>query len=61
MTTIALEEPIADTVKLPSEHEIRTRAYELYEIRGREDGHAEDDWYQAESELLDRAAKKRVA
>jgi hypothetical protein len=29
---------------------IRARAYELYERRGREDGHAVDDWLRAESE-----------
>ncbi len=32
--------------------EIRFRAYELYERRGRGDGHALDDWLQAETELL---------
>jgi len=61
MTTITQEEPLTEAVKLPSEHEIRTRAYELYEIRGREDGHAQDDWYQAESELLNQAAQKQAA
>ena len=30
---------------------VRARAYELYEVRGRIDGHAEEDWIQAESEL----------
>ena len=29
---------------------IRTRAYELYEGRGREDGHDLDDWLRAETE-----------
>lgn len=32
--------------------QIRRRAYELYEQRGREDGHQEDDWRQAEKEVL---------
>jgi len=32
--------------------EIRARAYELYEKRGREDGHEVDDWVQAENEVL---------
>lgn len=35
----------------PEEHEIRLRAYELYEQRGRENGHDMDDWLQAEAEL----------
>ena len=30
---------------------IRARAYELFEIRGRDDGHALDDWIQAEREI----------
>ncbi|HEX4922383.1 MAG TPA: DUF2934 domain-containing protein [Candidatus Bathyarchaeia archaeon] len=32
------------------EQEIRRRAYAIYEERGREDGHALDDWLRAESE-----------
>ena len=31
---------------------IRRRAYELYEQRGRQDGFHEQDWLQAESEIL---------
>ena len=34
--------------------EIRRRAYELYEDRGRTDGHALEDWLQAEGETLRR-------
>jgi hypothetical protein len=30
---------------------VQTRAYELYELRGRVDGRAEEDWYQAEIDL----------
>jgi hypothetical protein len=36
------------------EEEIRRRAYELYELRGREDGFAEEDWARAEHEVRDR-------
>jgi hypothetical protein len=36
----------------PAKHVIRQRAYELYEKRGREDGHAEEDWLHAEAEVL---------
>ncbi len=32
--------------------EIRCRAYKLYEERGRTDGHALEDWAQAEAEVL---------
>jgi hypothetical protein len=35
----------------PVEEQIRQRAYELYEARGREDGHDLEDWQQAESEI----------
>ena len=34
------------------EHEIRLRAYELYLLRGRENGHDRDDWLQAERDIL---------
>ena len=37
---------------------IHLRAYELYEQRARQDGHALDDWLQAEAELTQ--AKKKV-
>lgn len=33
------------------EHQIRCRAYELYEQRGGTDGHDLQDWLQAESEI----------
>lgn len=36
----------------PLEEQIRQRAYELYEARGREDGHGLEDWLQAEAEIL---------
>jgi Protein of unknown function (DUF2934) len=34
-----------------SADEIARRAYERYEARGREDGHALDDWLDAERDL----------
>jgi len=34
---------------------VQTRAYELYERGGRVDGRAEQDWYQAETDLRARA------
>jgi DUF2934 family protein len=34
------------------EHEIRLRAYDLYQQRGHADGHRLDDWLQAEAEVL---------
>jgi hypothetical protein len=45
------------TVLIPTEQQIRQRAYELYEQRGRTDGHDLDDWLQAEREIKGRQAK----
>jgi len=33
------------------EENVRARPYELYEVRGRIDGHADEDWLQAEGEI----------
>jgi H+-transporting ATPase len=42
--------------------QIATRAYELYQQRGRSDGKANQDWLEAERETRkDQAAKKDVA
>jgi hypothetical protein len=49
----------ADKERTPEQ--IRTRAYKIYEARGCVDGHHEDDWYQAEKELLGRDAVNRAA
>ena len=39
------------------EEQVRRRAYELYEQRGKEEGHDLEDWLQAESELMKQRAK----
>lgn len=39
------------TVLIQIEQQIRQRAYELYDQRGRADGHDLDDWLQAEREI----------
>jgi len=36
----------------PSHEQIRQRAYELYELRGRQDGFSEQDWLEAEQQIL---------
>jgi Protein of unknown function (DUF2934) len=43
------------------QEQIRRRAYELYEQRGRGDGHELDDWLQAESEVTQQKAKTAAA
>jgi DNA relaxase NicK len=48
------------SLEIGMEERIRQRAYELYEERGREEGHAEEDWLRAEAEVrkpLSQAAK----
>jgi len=42
------------------EENVRARAYELYEVRGRIDGHAEEDWLQAEGEVAGGNERKAV-
>jgi hypothetical protein len=53
-----LDEP---TVLIPSEQQIQQRAYELYEQRGRTDGHELDDWLQAEREIKGTQANAAAA
>ena len=40
----------------PTEEQIRLRAYQFYEQRGREPGHDVEDWMRAEHELRSRRA-----
>jgi Protein of unknown function (DUF2934) len=40
---------------------IRLRAYELYEERGRHDGHQLEDWIQAEQEIRDKFGLRKAA
>jgi hypothetical protein len=43
------------------EHQIRLRAHELYEARGREEGHDLDDWLHAEEEITQKKARTIAA
>ena len=43
------------------EDQIRARAYELYEERGKEDGHDPDDWLRAEADLTSRKHRSFAA
>jgi len=47
------KKPPVTSINEPQELEqyIRLRAYELYEERGREDGHELEDWFRAKEEL----------
>ena len=49
-----------DTAITTREENVRARAYELYEGRGRIDGHAEEDWLKAEGEVAGSNERKGV-
>jgi hypothetical protein len=57
ISDISPEIPVTDREPGPltesgsREEEIRQRAYQKYLERGRQDGHAEDDWLSAEEEI----------
>ena len=42
---------ISELQEFELEYQIRLRAYQLYEKRGREDGHDLEDWFCAKEEL----------
>jgi hypothetical protein len=43
------------------EEQIRQRAYELYEARGRGGGHELDDWLRAEEEITQKKTRTTAA
>jgi len=42
----------------PSHDDIARAAYERYEARGGEDGHADEDWFFAEEQLRDQHGRR---
>ena len=42
---------ISELHEFELEYQIRLRAYQLYEARGRKDGHELDDWLRAKEEI----------
>ena len=54
--TRATESPVDDI-----REQVNRRAFELYEQRGRQDGHDLEDWLQAESELVQQRTKATTA
>ena len=42
---------ISELHEFELEYQIRLRAYQLYEARGQEDGHEEEDWFRAKEEI----------
>jgi hypothetical protein len=47
-----------DSMSTFSEEEIRTRAFEIYESRGSIHNRADEDWIQAETELMELEGSK---
>jgi outer membrane protein TolC len=54
-------ETLATESSVDIQEQLRRRAFELYEQRGREGGHDLDDWLQAESELVQQRTKAVAA
>jgi hypothetical protein len=52
---------ISELQEFEREYQIRLRAYQLYEARGREDGHELDDWLRAEAEIMQKKARTTAA
>ena len=52
---------ISELQEFELEYQIRLRAYELYEKRGREDGHELEDWLRAEEEITRKKARTIAA
>jgi hypothetical protein len=45
------------TFSIDTQEQVRRRAFEIYEQRGRADGHELDDWLQAEAEVVSQQSK----
>jgi DUF2934 family protein len=63
MSIDATKKPPATVTSEPHdlEEQIRLRAHELYEARGREDGHEEEDWFRAKEEIAIKKFRTAVA
>ena len=63
MTTDLTKKPLSPATSDPNEleHQIRVRAYELYEARGRKDGHELDDWLRAKEEIREKKFRTATA
>ncbi len=55
------EKTVSTLDRQTTEEGIRTRAYELFEDRGREEGHDWEDWFRAEEEITVRKTSSVTA
>ena len=60
-TDVTKKPPVTARSARQERRQIRLRAYELYEERGREDGHALEDWLRAEEEITQKKARTIAA
>jgi hypothetical protein len=63
MNAIPPRKPSATAANEPEdlESQVRQRAHELYEARGRLDGHEVEDWLRAEEEITQKRARTIAA
>ena len=63
MSTDLTKKPQPTVTSEPQEleHQIRLRAYQLYQARGREDGHDLEDWLRAEEEITSKKVRTAAA
>ena len=59
--SVALENEPANPAQPGMEEEIRRRAYELYEERGRQHGFEQQDWARAETEVRNKYQQEKSA
>jgi hypothetical protein len=52
---------VTELQELELEHQIRLRAYELYEARSRKDGYDLEDWLRAEEEITGKRVRTVAA
>jgi hypothetical protein len=52
---------ISELQEFELEYQIRLRSYELYEARGKEDGHELEDWLRAEEEIREKKVTAAAA
>jgi hypothetical protein len=60
-TAVPEKSMASQTQQATLEEQVALRAYQLYEQRGRVDGFAEQDWLQAETEVLQAANALKAA
>ena len=61
ITPVRKAAPLSNLAPMELEDQIRRRAYELYEERGRTPGFEREDWFRAEYEIRNTKARSQSA